>query len=41
MTILTKGPETSQLPCVVLATIPQDLGVVAEIVHQGTIYKVL
>ena len=36
----SKGPETSQLPSVVLATIPQDPGEVAEVVHQGTIYRV-
>ena len=35
-----KGPETSQLPSVVLATIPQDPGEVAEVVYQGTIYRV-
>ena len=40
MTILTKGPETSQLPCVVLATITQDPGEFEEVVHQGTIYRV-
>ena len=36
----SKGPETSQLPSVVLATTPQDPGEVSEVVHQGTIYRV-
>ena len=36
---VSKGPETSQLSSV-LATIPQELGEVAEFVHQGTIYSV-
>ena len=31
----SKGSETSQLPSVVLATIPEDPGDVAEVVHQG------
>ena len=35
----SKGPETSQLSSV-LATIPQEPGEVAEVVHQGTIYRV-
>ena len=36
---VSKGPETSQLSSV-LATITQELGEVAEFVHQGTIYSV-
>ena len=35
----SKGPETSQLSSV-LATIPQELGEVAEFVHQGPFYSV-